>query len=220
MDENSEKGTVVQFCSNSYQNSDQAHVGEDDYGHYMHVKDPVVLASFVAFCSGNHHRVFLRGCCRNFPKSFPSLFRDQDGFCGDPKKRWSAYIGVLRKLRDRLTGTRWGRGESWGSPSTLWNQDPMARRSPEPPYRDLVRHAHARHRRPVMSHGQAEHGGTWMDLPVCRQPRRAADVDGGRPLGRPLVATCQTAGAARSVSCHAMRPEERARQLSPDCFDI
>ena len=82
---------------------------EDDYGQYMHVKDPVVLASFLAFCSGNHNRVFLRGCCRNFPMSFPSLFRDQGSFCGDPKKRWSTYRCVLRKLRDLLTGTRWDR---------------------------------------------------------------------------------------------------------------
>ena len=105
-------------------------MGEDDYGQYMHVKDPVVLAALVAFCSGNHHRVLLRGCCRNFPKSFPSLFRDQDSFCGDAEKRWSAYRCVLRKLKECIRSTRQriasGTGPSTTEPScgegdvTLW----------------------------------------------------------------------------------------------------
>ena len=114
MEKNSEQGTVAQFCGDRYQNSGLVHMGEDDYGQYMHVKDPVVLAALVAFCSGNHHRVLLRGCCRNFPKSFPSLFRDQDSFCGDAEQRWSAYRCVLRKLKDLLSGTRWDR-ESLGA---------------------------------------------------------------------------------------------------------
>ena len=107
MEENSEQGTVAQFCRNRYGNSDLVLVDQDVYGEYVHVEDPVVLAALVAFCSGIHRRVFLRGCCKNFPKSFPSLFRDGDCFCGDPEKRWSAYICVLRKLRDLLKGTRW-----------------------------------------------------------------------------------------------------------------
>ena len=168
MDENSEKGAVAQFCGNSYQNSNLAYVDEDDYGQYMHVKDPVVLASFLAFCSGNHNRVFLRGCCRNFPMSFPSLFRDQGSFCGDPEERWFAYRRVLRRLRELLTGTRWDR-ENLGTVLQHYGI--------KTPWLDVVRnlhtaiwfgHAHARHRRPVTSHGQAEHQRTWMDIPVCQ----------------------------------------------------
>ena len=86
-------------------------MGEDKHGRYTHVKDPVVLAAFIAFCSGNSHRVLLRGSCQSFPESFPSLFRDNNGFCGDPEaeKRWSAYRCVLRKLREEFKGARWDR---------------------------------------------------------------------------------------------------------------
>ena len=111
MDENSDQGTVAQFYSNRYLDSGLVHLDEDEYGQYLRMKDPVVLAALVAFCSGNHHRVLLRGCCRNFPKSFPSLFRDQDSFCfcGDPETRWSAYRCVLRRLKALFNGTRWDR---------------------------------------------------------------------------------------------------------------
>ena len=220
MDKNSEQGTVAQFCGDRYQNSGLVHMGEDDYGQYMHVKDPVVLAALVAFCSGNHHRVLLRGMLPEFPQILPiALSRSRQFLRRRGKTLVRLQMCPEKTERSALWNTM-GPGEPGGSPTTLWNQDPVARRSPEPPYRDLVRHAHARHRRLVTSRGQAEHGRTWMDLPVCKQPRRAAAVDGRRPLRRPLVATCQTARAARSVSCHAMRHEERRRPLSTGCMHI
>ena len=109
MDENSEKSTVEQFYCGRYQKSCLVDLDDDKHGQYLHVEDPVVLAALVAFCSRNNHRVFLRGSCRDFPKSFPSLFRDGDSFCSDPEERWSAYRCTLTKLREQLGGTRWDR---------------------------------------------------------------------------------------------------------------
>ena len=116
---NSKRSAVAQFCdSERYKNSSLVYKDEDDYGEYMHVQDPVVLAAFVAFCSDDHRPVFLRGCCRgDFPHSYPSLYRDgPDGkdYCKDPDKRWRAYKSLLKKLEELkqqgvLTGTRWDR---------------------------------------------------------------------------------------------------------------
>ena len=70
-----------------------------------------LLAAFVAFCSGFGRRVFLRGCCKDHPTSFPSLFRDGEEFCTDPEQRWSAYEHLLKKLRNKnlFKKTRWDR---------------------------------------------------------------------------------------------------------------
>ena len=107
MNEDSEKDFMTQFCESRYPGSDRVRMDKDKHGQFMHVEDPVVVAAFVAFCSGNGRRVFLRGSCRDFPESFPSLFRDEDRFCLDAHQRWSAYGFVLKKLRDKLKGTRW-----------------------------------------------------------------------------------------------------------------
>lgn len=109
MKENSREDAVAQFYNGKYRNSRLADLDEDEYGQYLHMTDPVVLAALVAFCSGNGRRLLLRGCCRNFPKSFPSLFRDGCNFCDNPEERWSAYRCVLTRLKERLTGTRWDR---------------------------------------------------------------------------------------------------------------
>lgn len=109
MKENSKQSAVAQFYYGSYRNSGLVDLKEDEYGQYLHMKDPVVLAALAAFCSGNHRRLLLRGCCCNFPKSFPSLFRDRLGVCDNPEERWSAYRYVLTRLKELLTGTRWDR---------------------------------------------------------------------------------------------------------------
>ena len=84
----------------------------------MNVVDPVILAAFVAFCRNEHNQVFLRGCCGNFPHSYPSPYRDgPDGndYCKDAENRWRAYKSLLGRLEELkrkkvLTGTRWDQG--------------------------------------------------------------------------------------------------------------
>ena len=50
----------------------------DSAGAYLHVNDPMGLAAFVAFCSGKHRRIYLRGSTSDYPYSVPTLFR-RDG---------------------------------------------------------------------------------------------------------------------------------------------
>ena len=74
MNEDSEQDIMTQFCESSDLGSDRVRMDKDKHGQFMHVEDPVVVAAFVAFCSGNGRRVFLRGSCRDFPESFPRSF--------------------------------------------------------------------------------------------------------------------------------------------------
>ncbi|MXY25399.1 MAG: FRG domain-containing protein [Acidobacteria bacterium] len=106
MDLDSEKSTAAQF-HDEHQDSASVRLKTDNKGDYLHMKDPVVLATLIAFCSGDGHRIFLRGCRRDFPKCLPSIFRDKDESCSDPEKRWSAYKCILKKLRTQFDGTRW-----------------------------------------------------------------------------------------------------------------
>ena len=113
MDEHTKDSAMKQFCcSTRYRSAQSVHLCKRDVNNeYMHVEDPVILAAFVAFCSGFGRRVFLRGCCQDYPRSFPSLFRDGETLCSDPKSRWLAYKCILRNLRstDSLNGNRWRR---------------------------------------------------------------------------------------------------------------
>ena len=112
MDEHTKDSAMKQFCcSTRYRSAQSVHLCRDVNNEYMHVEDPVILAAFVAFCSGFGRRVFLRGCCQDYPRSFPSLFRDGETLCSDPKSRWLAYKCILRNLRstDSLNGNRWRR---------------------------------------------------------------------------------------------------------------
>ena len=116
MDSNSKHSAVAQFCCTTrYRNGSQVYKGEDEYGEYIHVRDPVALAAFVAFCSDENRGVFLRGCCENHQHSYPSLYRGGDGkgFCGDSnaEKRYAAYRCLWKKLKEQgvLTRTRWDR---------------------------------------------------------------------------------------------------------------
>ena len=63
-----------QFCNDS-DYKDIAMM--DKTGQHMQMDDPIVLAAFVAFCSGNRQRIFFRGAVKDYPNSFPSLFRDR-----------------------------------------------------------------------------------------------------------------------------------------------
>ena len=77
---------------------------------YIHVDDPVTLASFVAFCSTSDRRIFLRGSTDNYRGSVPALFRDAEGMqCGKDEcsRRWCAYRCLLTKLGCELKGSRW-----------------------------------------------------------------------------------------------------------------
>ena len=109
MDEKFEQTTVAQFYRGRYRKSHLVDLAEDKCGQYLHMEDPVVLAALAAFCSGNRHRVFLRGSCQDYPESLPSLFRDNGSFCGNPKERLAAYRHALRRIRERFRGTRWDR---------------------------------------------------------------------------------------------------------------
>ena len=63
MDPSYKKSAVAQFVrSGRYRNSSLVCMDVDEYGEYMHVEDPVVLAAFVAFCGKTHRPVYLRGC--------------------------------------------------------------------------------------------------------------------------------------------------------------
>ena len=110
MDEDAKRSPVAQFYD-GYRDSDLVCRREDADGEYLYIKTPVILAALVAFCSAHRHRVLLRGSCQNHPRAFPSLFREEDRFCANPKDRWLAYKYVLRTLRTRLCGTRWDRDQ-------------------------------------------------------------------------------------------------------------
>ena len=178
MDENSEQSTVAKFYRGRYRKSCVVDLSEDKYGQYLHMEDPVVLAALAAFCSGNHHRVFLRGSCQDYPESFPSLFRDKESFCSDPEERWTAYRYALGKLRGRFRGTRWDR-ENLGAVLQHYGV--------KTPWLDVVRSLHtaiwfATHtlddddpaHRPV-ERNMKEHG--WISLYVsCRAGQRQLTV--------------------------------------------
>ena len=79
---------------------------------YMRVDDPMGLAAFVAYCSGKHRRIYLRGSRCNHPHSVPGLFRrDDGGQYGDAEceQRWNAYTELLKQLKIILKGRRWHR---------------------------------------------------------------------------------------------------------------
>ena len=81
---------------------------------YIHVDDPVTLASFVAFCSTPNRQIFLRGSADNYRRSVPSLFRDARGMqcCEDEcSQRWCAYRCLVTKLDAAFTGNRWTRDD-------------------------------------------------------------------------------------------------------------
>ena len=85
----------------------------DAAGAYMHVHNPMGLAAFVAYCSGRHRRIYLRGCTIDHPYSVPTLFR-RDGVgqqydYPECERRWCAYQDLLTRLRGILDGTRWHR---------------------------------------------------------------------------------------------------------------
>ena len=202
MDEDSKQSEVVQFCHKRYPNS----LKEDAYGQYVRLDDPVVLAALVAFCSGINHRVYLRGSCRNFPKSFPSLFRDEDSFCGDPEERWSAYRCVLRRLRAQLTGTRWDR-ENLGAVLQHYGI--------KTPWLDVVRSLHAAiwfathtldiddSSRGVVKRSMKKHG--WISLYVDRRA-------GQRQL---TVVDLWDAHSSKHVRPHAQQGLSLAMQCDP-----
>ena len=72
----------------------------------MHVNNPTGLAAFVAYCSGTHRRIYLRGSTIDHPYSVPTLFRrDAVGRQYDYqecKRRWDAYRDLLTRLRQIL----------------------------------------------------------------------------------------------------------------------
>ena len=85
-------------------------------GRYMVLDDPVILSAFVAYCSSRRRRVFLRGTVRDYPTSFPSLFRDpasHDDQCSPEqrKRRWCAYRIAVEKLALKLKPK--GRRSRW-----------------------------------------------------------------------------------------------------------
>ena len=84
-------------------------------GAFMHVNHPMGLAAFVAYCSGRHRRIYLRGCTIDHPYSVPTLFR-RDGVgqqyeYQECKRRWCAYRDLLTRLRQVLDSSRWQRPE-------------------------------------------------------------------------------------------------------------
>ena len=84
-----------------------------EYGSaYLCIEQPFTLAAFVAYCNGQsaNTRVFLRGSTKNYPTTYPSLFRGppDDHPQSEQCRRWHAYKHALAGLR-RLSGSRWGR---------------------------------------------------------------------------------------------------------------
>ena len=86
---------------------------EQRYGSvHICIEQPSTLAAFLAYCSGQsaNTRIFLRGCTKNYPTTYPSLFRGlpDDGPQDERRWRWHAYKHVLTNLRE-LSGSRWRR---------------------------------------------------------------------------------------------------------------
>ena len=86
---------------------------EQRYGSvHICIEQPSTLAAFLAYCSGQsaNTRLFLRGCTKNYPTTYPSLFRGlpDDGPQDERRWRWHAYKHVLSNLRE-LSGSRWRR---------------------------------------------------------------------------------------------------------------
>ena len=116
-----------QFKDSYYKDNCLVQLCPEDDAKHMYVGAPSVLAAFVAFCSGpssvahyttntfRDHRVFLRGCTRDYSHSTPSLFRcgDDGEPCQDEerKRRWKAYQRFLDGLQPTLKGDRWRRAE-------------------------------------------------------------------------------------------------------------
>jgi len=103
------------FCNDKHY---KAFAKIDWTGRYMVLDDPVILSAFVAYCSSRKRRVFLRGTVRNYPTSFPSLFRNPASHGGQysPEQRkrlWHAYrVATERlalKLKPRGPRSRWRR---------------------------------------------------------------------------------------------------------------
>ena len=136
-----EQNIMKQFKDEYYKYDDSVKTHPECEPEYMHVTDPVVLASFVAFCRGGHipspsnqsvdtcvdtratskpdevRRVFMRGCTRNHPRSPPSLFRSVGGEVHSQEMRkrlWWAYQGVLTKLKEDPVMVEWSR---WSQPN-------------------------------------------------------------------------------------------------------
>ena len=84
-----------------------------EYGSaYLCIEQPSALAAFLAYCNGQsaNTRVFLRGGTKNYPTTYPSIFRglsDDHSQC-EQRRRWHAYNHALDGLR-RLDGSRWRR---------------------------------------------------------------------------------------------------------------
>ncbi len=85
----------------------------DSAGAFMQVNDPMGLAAFIAYCSGKHRRIYLRGCTTDHPHSVPTLFRrngvGQQYDYQECVRRWRAYKELLWRLRQILDGGRWQR---------------------------------------------------------------------------------------------------------------
>ena len=104
------KGLAEQFKCSYYRDDNSVELlssgGEREC---IHLESPIILTSFVAFCSNSRRKVFLRGETECFPHSVPSLFRNSDGTqCSDDelRKRWSAFQCFRKELR-KLDGKRW-----------------------------------------------------------------------------------------------------------------
>ena len=76
---NSKQTSAQQFKTKYYQDDDSVVLPYEDDSTYLEVKNPRVLASFVAFCSTPNRRVFFRGSTDRHRYSVPSLFRIDRG---------------------------------------------------------------------------------------------------------------------------------------------
>ena len=114
MDAKSKQNVAREFKEARYTHCDHVQVKKDGNGEYLHVEDPNILATFVAFCSRRRRAVYLRGCDKDYPHSYPALYRGGRGeryYSDDADERLSAYKGFLRILEENklLKGTRWHR---------------------------------------------------------------------------------------------------------------
>ena len=114
---NSSETLVEQFKNEYYEDDDSVVLPCKDDLKCMRVKDPAVLASFVAFCSKPNTRVVFRGSTNRHQHSVPSLFRDGHGKqCSSDAimTRWRAYRCLIDELHQQLKGR-----PRWNNPATL-----------------------------------------------------------------------------------------------------
>lgn len=209
MDTNSEQSAIQQFLHQYTGDSNLVSREQDNCGEYLRLEDPVALAALVAFCSNDHKRVLLRGCCQNHPTSLPSLFREDDHYCEDPVERWSAYKWALRKLR-LLEGLRWDR-DNLGAVLQHYGI--------KTPWLDVVQNLHT---------------AVWFatheleaDAPSRRTVRRSTETDGWISLyvdghtspQRLCVIDLRDAHSSRHVRPHAQQGLSLAMQCDPKTGD-